>query len=406
MLTGDDFEAATDAVNGRLATLAGHLNVVNAQLTEQVAELLADNLWQQGAVKSPSAFLQWKLGLSPARAEAIVRIATRRHEFPVVMAAFDRGELSLEQVDALMTAPAWADEQLLDFARLATVTKIRRGVRSERFEHDPTDPGTAPKPPVDTVSFGVGRDGRWRMHANLDAAAGQRLEAALNETRDRLFTDGNHDVTWPETLVEMAERSLDTIDSTSRRDRYRTWLHLNLDGDVTTTDGWRVPMTIRDHLLCDGQINPVLYDDGIPFSVGRAQHIVPDRTRRIIELRDRGCRVPGCNATHVEIHHIVHWLNGGTTDTCNLISLCPHHHRLHHRGDLGITGNADIIGDVIFTDARGDPIPETGTPTLPTGPPPRPQIPYREPLRERFDWNWIGGWIHPNILERRRRSAA
>ena len=70
----------------------------------------------------------------------------------------------------------------------------------------------------------------------------------------------------------------------------------------------------------------------MPFSIGRTQHIVPDRTRRIIQRRDRGCRVPGCDSRFVEIHHIVHWNQGGPTDTWNLVSLCPRHHTLHHQG--------------------------------------------------------------------------
>ena len=120
-------------------------------------------------------------------------------------------------------------------------------------------------------------------------------------------------------------------------------------GTATTTDGWRIPMSIRQHLLCDGVVQPVWERDGVPFSAGRAHRIVPDRTRRIVELRDRGCRTPGCTSKHVEIHHIVHWLDGGTTDTSNLISLCKYHHRMHHQGELEITGNADLFDQVDFT---------------------------------------------------------
>ena len=156
-------------------------------------------------------------------------------------------------------------------------------------------------------------------------------------------------------------------------------------------------------LLCDGVVQPVWEREGVPFSVGRTQRIVPERTRRLVERRDRGCRVPGCRGRFVEVHHIVHWLEGGDTDTANLISLCPFHHRLHHQGVLGIAGNADVFDGVVFTDARGDPIPGSGTPIVPTGSPPMPDVAYRPPLAGRFDWNWIGlGWIHPDEQRRRR----
>lgn len=84
--------------------------------------------WEQGGVTTPSGFLQWQMGLSPARADDVVRVARRRAEFPVLMAAFDRGEFSLEQIVAVIRAPAWADALLYDFVQIATVTKA--GARS------------------------------------------------------------------------------------------------------------------------------------------------------------------------------------------------------------------------------------------------------------------------------------
>ena len=166
-------------------------------------------------------------------------------------------------------------------------------------------------------------------------------------------------------------------------------------------------MAIRDRVLCDGAIQPVWERDGIPFSVGRTQRIVPDRTRRIIQHRDLGCRVPGCTADRfVEIHHIIHWLNGGPTDTWNLVSICPKHHRMHHQGRLGITGNADEQQGLTFTDWMGRAIGPNGQPNVPTRPPPQPAEPYRHPCGERLDMNWVGlGWAHDNALKRRREQA-
>jgi hypothetical protein len=255
------------------------------------------------------------------------------------------------------------------------------------------------------LSFGVTDNGRWRINGEFGIDDGRRIEAALTERRDALFTDGNEQVTWPETLVDCCARSLGAIESPSRRDHYRTWIHIDVTGrDATTTDGWRIPMAIQQHLLCDGVVQPVWERDGVPFSVGRTQRIVPDRTRRIVERRDRGCRVPGCTAErYVEIHHIKHWLDGGTTDTHNLVSLCPFHHRLHHRGELGISGNADEFNQLVFTNCRGRPIAGSAPPTKPTAPPANPAVAYEPPLRGRFDWNWIGlGWTHPDELQRRR----
>jgi hypothetical protein len=89
-----------------------------------------------------------------------------------------------------------------------------------------------------------------------------------------------------------------------------------------------------------------------------------------------------------------------------LVSLCPRHHKLHHRGRLGISGNADDFDGLVFTDEHGHRIAGSGSPTLPTGPPPTPEVTYRPPLAGRFDWNWVGiGWVHPNARRKRMEMA-
>ena len=42
----------------------------------------------------------------------------------------------------------------------------------------------------------------------------------------------------------------------------------------------------------------------------------------------------------MQVHHVVHWIDGGPTDLANMISLCPRHHRNVHSGRLriGTTG--------------------------------------------------------------------
>ncbi len=130
-----------------------------------------------------------------------------------------------------------------------------------------------------------------------------------------------------------------------------------------------------------------MFTDGArPVSVGRSQHVVPDRTRRLVVARDRKCRVPWCHQTRwLHVHHLDHWHHGGATDTANLAALCPADHRLHHQGLLGITGNADEPNGLTFTDRHGRVIDPASRPTPPTRPPPAPSQPYEHPTGERLD---------------------
>jgi hypothetical protein len=402
----DSLEMRLADHEGRIAELAGSLNLVNAQLVHVVAEVLADESWAGPGVHSPTQWLTYRAGVSPERARDIVKVAERRADFPMLMRAFDAGELSVEQTAVLVGAPAWADRLLLDWGKVATVARLRKTIRTTWFTGDP-DAEADDHPPTedrDRVSTHVTDDHRWRINGELDLGRGELCESALREARESLFERGHADITEADCLVEICERYLDGITSPIRRERSKTWLHLDVtEGAATTTDGWRLPASVRDHVLCDGLVQPVWERDGVPFSVGRSRRTVPERTRRIVRRRDQGCRVPGC--THdrfVEIHHLVHWLAGGPTDTWNLLSMCPKHHRLHHLGLLGITGNADEPDGVVFTDRLGRVMEPVGAPVVSDDPVPRPDPAYRPPLMGKVDYNYVGlGWIHPNAIRRR-----
>ena len=105
----------------------------------------------------------------------------------------------------------------------------------------------------------------------------------------------------------------------------------------------------------------------------------------MIEDRDRGCRVPGCDRDRwLHVHHIEHWEDGGATDTANLLALCQRHHRLHHRGALGTTGNAADPDGVVFTDERGRTLATCGRP-VPPGHESPPGGQWVHPTGERLD---------------------
>jgi hypothetical protein len=423
---GIEFEDL-DAV---LNEIAGHLNAQHARLVDVTVALLADpSAWSGPGVERADQYLAWKTGLSPQRATQIVDIARRATELPVSMAAFRHGELAVDQMAAVAKrAPWWADREVCDLARYATVHQLRTALGRYPFPDIPapdnvrpvqdtqasdaelTDAGpqlspadsdpdvppadisasTDPAPAPDRLWFGVGSDGRFRMNLECDELTGMTITTALREARDHLFHDGHPGVDWTDALREIAERSLDSITDLARRDRYRIHVHLRTDGSCTDAHGANLPDTIRRHLTCDGLVTATFIDGSIPISVGRTGRVIPERTRRLVMLRDQGCGVPGCTSTHVlEIHHIIHWEDGGPTDTWNLICLCPHHHRLHHRGELGITGNADD-GTVAFTDQTGKPLQPTGARPQPPGAPPLPPTGvYQHPLGERLDYQWL-----------------
>ncbi|HWJ97890.1 MAG TPA: HNH endonuclease, partial [Acidimicrobiales bacterium] len=76
-------------------------------------------------------------------------------------------------------------------------------------------------------------------------------------------------------------------------------------------------------------------DDGETLFIGRAKRLATAAMLVALIARSGGtCEFPGCHARHhrAHAHHVVWWEHGGCTDIDNLALLCPHHHRLVHRG--------------------------------------------------------------------------
>jgi len=97
------------------------------------------------------------------------------------------------------------------------------------------------------------------------------------------------------------------------------------------------PATAR-RLCCDASLVPVLEDaSGNVLNVGRKTRAIPPSIRRALQIRDHGCRFPGCcESRYVDAHHVQHWCDGGETRLDNLVLLCRHHHRLLHQEGYGI----------------------------------------------------------------------
>ena len=101
-------------------------------------------------------------------------------------------------------------------------------------------------------------------------------------------------------------------------------------------------------LACDAGIIPVVLGSrGEPLDIGRLTRTVPTGMRRALELRDGGCRFPGCSrpAHWCQAHHILCWARGGPTCLTNLVLLCRYHHTMVHEGQWQLTMHP-VTGEV------------------------------------------------------------
>jgi hypothetical protein len=131
-----------------------------------------------------------------------------------------------------------------------------------------------------------------------------------------LFDAGHPDVTWFDALVEVCNRSLAATSRQARADRYRVYVHLDTEGGWVNAGPVLPPARCSPSSPAPGRSPPWRRPRADRSNVGRTQRIVPDRTRRLVQDRDRGCRFPGCTArAYLEVHHVLHWRDGGPTDT-------------------------------------------------------------------------------------------
>lgn len=454
VLSQDDSRVniAMNTAREELALISAQLNDGHTRLVTLMRRVLAEDLWCGAGFRSPEQWLTAYAGLTWSSAHDIVRIAERCTDLPSMRQLLDDGRLTLGLAAVIAKyTPAAYDADVAEFASYTTVTQLRRALCRYEFHAegpdsssdgttdgttdldsvvlpgeaaddeeqvaattdaatdrapDQFDPTTAP-PRLD-MHYTAGR-----FHLTYDAPAdiGALVEQALLEAKDTLFhlatpTDQttNHKTdpatsrkgaTFGEAFGLMAQRSLDAGAPLghSRASRYRVYLHLDTLGNTWINKSCALPPSLRARVLCDGVIQPIWETEGKPVSVGRAQRIVPARTRRLLEDRDRGCRHPGCLAMHhLEAHHLDHWIDGGSTDADRMIMLCPFHHDEHHRGAFVMVGDPTRPGGVTFTARDGTKLRPDFRAHTPT---PSPVSPYSGPTNEKLQLSLVRFDPHP-----------
>ena len=389
-----------EGLDRSVAALCGVVHAATASLVGILAGVLERGAWAEPGIRSPAHWVTWRCGVSTARAHSWVQMAERTAELPQVFAAFRAGELAEDQVAVLVRyLPAANDAEGVALARELSVPVLRRTLRDYPFPAEAVEPEDERR----SASFVFRDDGTFALSASLPADEGALVERALSKARDDLVADrspGDEPVTWADALVHLSEDHLGGATSPAA-ERFQVVLHVRGDRpgrDASVHLGPALPSALRRYRSCDATLRLLLEDETGPVALGRRCRTVPTAHRRLIEARDRGCRVPGCSAHRwLHVHHLVHWEDGGPTDPSNLVCLCSKHHRSHHRGELVIEGDPGTADGLVVTDARtGRVLTGSAGPSPPRDPPAVaarrlgvPEADWCHPSGERFDRRWL-----------------
>jgi hypothetical protein len=381
-----------------LAELTGQRNAIDGRVVQIVAELDHDELCGATGARSIAALVAWKTGTSPGNAHTIATVAQRLEEFPRCAEGLREGRLSLDQVGVIaQRAAQGSDQHYAELAASATVSQLRTAIKLEpRPDPDPRSEHQR--------SFSKTTDENsttWRIRlphaeaATFDAAVQSHHDALIAQwKRDHADSSGDavseQSPPLPDTMdafMSLVEAGWDTeVAHRPHGQRTTVVLHLDVENRAAALHlGPLLTENERRYLMCDATCEVWFQRHGQVIGAGRETRQISRRLRRALEHRDRTCVVPGCGATRgLHAHHLRHWEDGGPTELFNLVLVCPHHHRLHHRGLITITGPAHHL---VVTDSLGTPLSSGSLARPPTTPPPA-VPPCPGPTGERADWWW------------------
>ncbi len=403
---------ALEALGDRIATLFAHVHAAEYRLLVMIEEFDRRKGWEPAGHRSCAEWLSFRTGIDLGAARERVRAARALADLPQTSAAMARGELSFAKVRAVTrVATPESEAELVDFARPATVAQTERFVRAWR-KGDRADDAALERERHRSRRLVVRPDGEgmYEVRGRVDPEVGALLMRALEMAAGAQYRKTRRSQAmkatqrWADALGLLAERAMavgfggedvsaetpdgeeedasggcpDAPVSGSRAERYQVLLHvdaatLSADGEPGRShleDGTRVSAETSRRLACDAAVVTVGRGaDGSVLDVGRRTRTVPPALRRALEVRDRGCRFPGCGLRFTDAHHVRHWADGGETRLDNLVLLCRFHHRLVHEEGFSVEWREDGRPGPLFRDARGRQLNDWPTPSRLIGDP-------------------------------------
>jgi len=348
-----------EALEEEIVFLAAHIHAGEHRFLTLVAEYDRLRGWEVGGHRSCAHWLAFRTGYSLGAARERVRAARALADLPQTGAAMSRGELSFCAVRALTRVATPENESdLLDLARGATTAQLERMVRGFKLGSR-QDEADREKERFESRCFSVFPDeeGMYVVKGRLTPEVGALLMRAVEAASDALYREKSpKSVSYETSFQDSAHRRADAVGLVAERamaagfgenapvsgtkaERYQVLLHVDADtlkedgglGQSELEDGTRVSYETSRRLACDAAVVEIGHTrDGSVLDVGRKTRTIPPSVRRALEVRDRGCRFPGCGLRFTDAHHIKHWVDGGETKLENLLLLCAHHHRLLH----------------------------------------------------------------------------
>jgi hypothetical protein len=360
-----------------IASVAQHHRAVSAhqrQLLSAVAELDRRKAWRVDGATTMVSWLVQRCSVTATTAREWVTAAEKLESLPKISEALSQGKLSFDQIKPLVqVAKPDTDATLAEQATQWSAKQVRELAVAAQRQNDDQAVGSYSR------RFLRFNDRRRSFAGTLPEDQYARVKGAIVARAGRLPRDTTtFEQRAADALVEMCGLGGSGPAGGSPPKRTTVVVHADLtylaggpgqaELDVL---GPLAPEVVR-RLACDAKI--ILSADnekGHSIQQGGVSRNPSPAQRIEIRRRDKGCRWPGCTYTEfTDVHHVVHWLNGGPTSIPNLVTLCDQHHRAVH--ELGWKMSGDANGLLSFRSPTGRITSSMPSPTFTqarTGPP-------------------------------------
>ncbi|CAN5397239.1 hypothetical protein BH09ACT10_BH09ACT10_06480 [soil metagenome] len=374
---------ATPAENrDTLRAIQAAQDILDSAKAQHLAVIAETASYEDDGSSTLATWVRNELRLDGREAKALVAAGRTMRALPLVGDAAGSGEIRLEHVKRFTAGmrsvgPRFlgdAQEWLVDVAKACdpgelgkVIRELRDAVHSEALDRKWADGCDKEDIHLDPTTDG------WHLSGFLSIATGAKFKAVLESVSvprdkddDRAASERRMDG-FDALLTGVLEHGLPA----DRGVRPQLGVVVEFDTAVAqlapkpnNAGGPRVPLkpaeligfgAIGSHLLgylgCGSDVTAFLVDGHtkgeIPqaniLNVGRSHRLATVKQRQAVLARQhRICAAPGCKNTHLEIHHVVWYSEGGPTDLDLLVGLCRRCHLLIHSKRL-----------FVFTDGHG-----------------------------------------------------
>lgn len=357
-----DLEAMTAAeLTDFIAQVRAMQNALHDVELRAIAVYDRKQHWKPDGATSMRAWLAGMFGMGRDTAHEAVRVAHKLEDLPAVRKKYRTGELSWDQTRAatVFVTPE-TDAHFAEEAPKFSATHLRRMAR--RFKPVPNEVAEEAIRDRELDMWWDLRKNRLRFRGSLPAAEGALFEKAIDRLVHKIADHNNAEGPFEYSKARadaLCELASTRVGADPDPDRATIGVHVDAkvlagrEGMAELDGGNAIAMETARRLACDSRWYIVIDGpEGLPIGIGRTSRQIPAWLASQVRHRDGGCRFPGCERRGwVQIHHLVHWGEGGPSDLDNLLMLCGTHHRLVHEGGWKIVG--DPNGTLTFIGPGG-----------------------------------------------------